>query len=209
MNYNKQVDKSHYAFENYMPIQRWCSVWHQFDEINKLKPEYILEVGAGLGLLKNISKLFGFTIETLDIDPELNPDHVGSATNMPFSDFTYDVVCAFQMLEHLPYESSLQAFNEMVRVSRRNIVISLPDVKTGWQFQFHFSKLGGYGVSVSNPFFIPQEHKFDGEHYWEISKRGYKLDKVVSDLSVYAHLLRTYRVREMPFHRFFIFERLK
>jgi predicted SAM-dependent methyltransferase len=209
MNYKKQVDKSHYEFDIYMPIQRWCSVWHQLDEIHKLKPENVLEVGPGLGFLKALSKALGFTVETIDIDPDLNPDYVGSATNMPFNDFTYDVVCAFQMLEHIPYESSLKAFSEMVRVSRRNVLISLPDVKSGWRFQFHLSRIGGYDVSVSHPLFIPQEHKFDGEHYWEINKRGYPLARVIADLSVYAKLITTYRAREFPFHRFFVFERFK
>ncbi len=61
----------------------------------------------------------GVKIETLDIDLVLNPDYVASVFEMPFNDAQIDVVCAFQMLEHLPYEKSLLAFKEMSRVAKK------------------------------------------------------------------------------------------
>lgn len=121
MTYAKQVEKGHYEFNRYLSKQRWCSVWYQLDEVQKLQPNRVLEVGPGPGLFKTVAATFGISVETLDIDPDLKPDHVGSATAMPFSDGSYDVVCAFQMLEHLPYEAALQAFGEMARVSRRHM----------------------------------------------------------------------------------------
>jgi len=129
MNSKKQVDKSHYDFDRYMSKQRWCSFWHQLDEIQNLKPSGVLEIGPGPGLFKIVAEKFGLKVDTMDLDPELNPDHLGSVTSMPFGDATYDVVCAFQMLEHLPYEVSLQALDEMLRVCRRYVVISLPDAR--------------------------------------------------------------------------------
>lgn len=208
MEHKKQVNKSHYEFDTYMTKARWCSVWHQIDEIQKLKPSSILEVGPGPGILKTMGEICGFAIDTLDLDPEMNPDHIGSATKMPFDDFTYDMVCSFQMLEHLPYKSSLQAFSEMVRVSKKNVVISLPDSKFMLRYQFYLPRFGSYDFLVSHPRHKPQHHQFDGEHYWEINKHGYPLTRVISDLSVYARLINTYLVRENPYHRFFIFERI-
>lgn len=207
MKYKKQVESNHYDFGRYMSIQRWCSFWHQLDELQKLKPESVLEIGSGSGLLKIVAAKFGIKVDTLDHDPDLNPDFVGSGTAMPFDDASYDVVCAFQMLEHLPYEVSLKAFGEMVRVSRRHVVISLPDAKVVYRYLFHVPRLG------SQEFFLPKvqlglpEHEFDGEHYWEINKRGYPLSRVIADFSQYMRLIETYRVREIPYHRFFIFER--
>jgi len=43
----------------------------------------------------------GLQIETLDFDPDLKPDHVANATNLPFADDAFSVICAFQMLEHV------------------------------------------------------------------------------------------------------------
>jgi SAM-dependent methyltransferase len=205
--YDRQVDARHYAFGTYVAKDRWNSVWHQLDEIQRLAPRNVLEVGPGPGLFKAVAITLGISVETLDLDRDLAPDHVGSATAMPFGDRTYDVTCAFQMLEHLPYEAALKAFAELARVSRRHIVISLPDARRLWRYRFHLPKLGGRDVFLPRPQLRAPAHRFDGEHYWEINKRGYELDRVVADFNRSARLMRTYRVPENTYHRFFIFER--
>jgi SAM-dependent methyltransferase len=207
MNYNKQVDKSNYEFSQYMSKQRWCSVWHQLDEVQRLKPRNVLEVGPGPGLFKMVATSFGITIETLDFDPELKSDHIGSATAMPFENATYDVVCAFQMLEHLPYEASLKAFREMVRVSRRHVVISLPDARRVWRYQIHVPKIGIYDFLMLRPQLSSPVHEFDGQHYWELNKRDYQLAKVITDLTKHIQLIKNYRVLENPSHHFFVFSK--
>lgn len=203
---DKQVDKSHYEFRRYMSKARWTSVWHQLDEVLRLQPRNVLEIGPGPGVFKAAARQFGIKVETLDLDSALNPDHVGSAAAMPFPDCSYDVVCAFQMLEHLPYEVALTAFQEMVRVSRTHIVISLPDAKHVWRYHVHIPKLGGYSFLLPRPRFASPRHIFDGEHYWELNKKGFELSRVVKDLSAMARLVTQYRVNENPYHRFFVFK---
>ncbi|MEF2072041.1 class I SAM-dependent methyltransferase [Consotaella aegiceratis] len=204
MNEAKQVDKSHYGFQRYMSKARWNSVWHQLDEVIRLKPERVLEIGPGPGLFKATAGLFGLAVETLDIDPELKPDHVGSATALPFADNSFDVVCAFQMLEHLPYDVALQAFREMTRVSRGHVIISLPDAKPVWRYVFYLPKIGNFDWLMRRPFARAEAHRFDGEHHWEINKRGHIVDDVLKDLDRIAPTSRSYRVKEMPYHRFII-----
>jgi len=205
MNYEKQVNKSHYEFSRYMTKQRWCSVWHQLDQVQNLRPESVLEIGPGPGLFKKIASTFGINVETLDLDPDLQPDHVASATAIPFTDGSYDVVCAFQMLEHLPYEVSLKAFAEMVRVSRKNVIISLPDSRATWRYAIHIPKFGVVDFLVPRPQLRAPKHVFDGEHYWEVNKRDYPLSRVINDFSKNITLVATFRVPENPYHRFFIF----
>lgn len=206
----KQVDKSHYEFQRYVTKSRWISLWHQLDEIIKLNPRNVLEIGPGPGILKAITSVFGLKIETLDLDPELHPDHIGSVTNMPFEDGAFDLVCAFQMLEHLPFEDSLSAIKEMARVSRRYIVISLPDAATRWPITIQLPRLGAVRFSVPRPRLGPPIHKFNGEHYWEINKKGYELNKVITRLTEMSGctLLYSYRVHENQYHRFFVFQKL-
>ena len=205
MVHKKQVNKSHYRFGPYMNKPRWCSVWHQMDEIQKLAPQSVLEIGPGPGVLKAVGALFGITVETLDLDSDLNPDHLGSASAIPLPDAAYDVVCAFQVLEHLPYESSLVAFEEMVRVSRGNVIISLPDAWPAWRYQIHVPFLGGLDLLVPRPRLRAPVHGPDPEHHWEINKRNYPLSRIVADFSRRMSLLKTYRVPEFPYHRFFLF----
>jgi hypothetical protein len=117
------------------------------------------------------------------------------------------LVCAFQVLEHLPYELALQAFAEMVRVSRRYVVISLPDAKPLWRYLAHIPLFGPVEFVVPRPFFGKPVNVFNGGHHWEINKREYPLVRVQADLSKIGRLLKTYRVPENPYHRFFVFER--
>lgn len=203
----KQVDKSHYEFSTYMSKARWNSVWHQLNEVLKLKPGNVLEIGPGPGVFKRTADIFGVKVETLDLDPELRPDHLGSATSLPFQDNSYDVCCAFQMLEHMPYEESLKAFSEMVRVSKSSIVISLPDAKPTLRYGFSIPKLGFFGGVVSRPFARVKKHVFDGEHYWEVNKKKFALSRIVKDFGAYAQLVDSWRVYENPYHRFFIFRK--
>jgi protein-L-isoaspartate O-methyltransferase len=74
----KQVDKSHYEFGKYVPKPRWASMWHQLDEVIKLNPERVLEIGPGPGLFKALAGAMGIHVETLDLDPDLKPDHAAS-----------------------------------------------------------------------------------------------------------------------------------
>jgi SAM-dependent methyltransferase len=202
----KQVDKAHYAFDKYMSKERWNSVWHQLDEILRLEPKSVLEIGPGPGTFKSIAHSMGLNVKTFDLDPDLNPDIVGSATSMLIPNADFDVVCAFQMLEHLPYAEALKAFSEMTRVASRFVVISLPDSRPVWRYRIFVPKLGIFEKLVSRPFWRPADHQFDGQHFWEINKAGYRLEKLVHDFSMHGKLVKTYRVVENPYHRFFVFD---
>lgn len=202
-----QVDKSHYSFNDYMTKKRWISMWHQLDEVLSLAPKKVLEIGPGPGVFKSLADLFGIKVETLDLDPDLVPDYVASADKMPFENGDYDVVCAFQMLEHVAYDTTLAIFREMTRVAREYVVISLPDARPVWPYSLYVPKKGEVKFLIPRPWKGPKTHQFDGEHYWEINKKGYTLEKVKNDLERVSNvkLLRTYRVVENPYHRFFIF----
>jgi len=170
----------------------------------------VLEVGLGLGLFKALAVHFGVAVETVDIDPELNPDHVASATDLPFADNSYDCVCAFQMLEHLPYSQSLQAFGEMVRVAKDHIVISLPDGKKIWPYSLYIPKIGTVVFHIARPRLCFPIHRFQGEHHWEINKKGYPLRKIIDDFTrLNVNMLKTYGVKMYPYHRFFVFSKVK
>lgn len=205
-----QVNESHYRFQTYMHKERWISLWHQIDEIIKQNPGSALEIGPGSGLLKNALQAYGLPLKTADIDPNLNPDYLGSADNLPIPDHEFDVVCAFQVLEHMPFDISMNALREMQRIARRAIIISLPDATPSWATTLNLPMIRTLRFALQKPIYKPPKHKFDGEHYWEIGKRGYLLGSVLTAMESLPsiHLSRTYRVHENQYHRFFIFEKL-
>ncbi len=205
---NTQVDASTYEFSRYMRKKRWASIWHQIDEVLQLQPSTILEVGPGPGLFKAVMRHYGVSIETVDIDPELNPDYIASVLDLPFSSASYDCVCCFQMLEHLPYEDSLRAFGELARVARRYIIVSVPDAKKVYAQVLTLPSIGRFVLHIPQPRLRPRTHKFKGEHYWEVNKRDYPLARILDDFLAQMEggiLLRSYRVEENPYHRFMVF----
>lgn len=177
------------------------------DELIKFSPNNVLEIGPGPGVVKATAKVLGVNIETLDIDPDLNPDYICSVFDMPFKDGEYDVVCAFQMLEHLPFEKSLDAFSEMCRVAKKAVIISLPNCSGRWSFSATIPKIGIIKLSIPKPRLKAPTHTFDGEHFWEINKLGYSLNTVISGFlkGNKITLIKEYRVWENPYHHFFIF----
>ena len=206
----KQVDSSHYEFSKYVDKRRWASIWHQLDEVITMEPTKVLEIGPGPGIFKAVAQAIGVRVETLDLDEELQPDHVASADDTHFDDNAFDVVCAFQMLEHVPYEQSILIFKEMARVADKYIVISIPDARAGWPYSIHIPIIGDVKFTIPLPWQALREHTFDGEHYWELNKKGYSFKRVGCDFEKAgsATILKSYRVPEKPYHRFFIF-RLK
>lgn len=192
-----------------MDKKRWMSVWHQIDEVNKLQPESVLEIGPGSGLFKNSARSFGLDVKTLDIDPDLSPDYVGQADTIPLGDREIDVVCAFQVLEHMPFDISMKSLAEMHRVARRAVVISLPDAKTAWASTLSIPKIGVFRFVLPRIWFKPKAHDFDGQHYWEISKRDYPLARIIAEIRKISPgcLLHTFRVHENQYHRFFVIEK--
>jgi predicted SAM-dependent methyltransferase len=155
--------------------------------------------------LTTVASATGLKVDTLDFDSRVQPTVVAATIALPFRNRAYDAVCAFQVLEHLPYEAAIQAFGELVRVTAKRLIVSLPDAQEVWRFRIYVPVLGTREWLMSNPFASPQPHEFDGEHYWEVNKRGFSLSRVVQDFSQYAVVEKTYRVLENPYHRFFVF----
>lgn len=107
------------------------------DEVRKLKPLTILDAGCGEGITlhklqdaKIGKKLEGF--DSLDraiklgkkLYPQLKLEQ-GDIYNIKSKDNTYDVVICSEVLEHL--ERPEEALREMVRVSKKYLVLSVPN----------------------------------------------------------------------------------
>jgi len=108
--------------------ERFCSYWHQIQEVLLLKPSEVLEIGIGNGFVSRYLKERGINVTTLDIDKELKPDVVGSVLDIPFHCETFQVVACYEVLEHLPYEDIPKALSEISRVSKQYVILSVPDV---------------------------------------------------------------------------------
>lgn len=204
----KQVDKNAYNFDRYCDLDRWSSYWHQINEVLASQPKNVLEIGGGdkvfESYLKNNSEI---NFKTLDVAEDLNPDILGSVDNIPLGDNSFDVVCAFEVLEHLPFDKLEKCLSELKRVSRKYVIISLP------HWGRHFS------IELRLPFFkkikfqykcnlIPIDHKFNGQHYWEIGKKGFSLKLIKNKIEKSGLIIKNdYICFNSPYHHFFILEK--
>lgn len=196
-----QVARTHYFTAEYLSPARLASYSYQLPEVLALAPRSVLEVGVGNGLTLHALRSAGIAITGVDLDPALGPDLVASVVHLPFPDGSCDVVACFEVLEHLPWDQFRPALEELHRVCRTHALVSLPDA--GRVLRVHLSRLLEHR-QIPLTFWPAREHRFDGEHFWEIGKRGYGLERVVAAMAAAGFALeRTFRPWEDVSQRFF------
>ena len=197
-----QVSPDHYSTYQYNKKQRFIAYWHQIDEIIKSKPKNILEIGIGNGFVTSYLRNFCLDIVSLDFDKDLCPNVAGNVLELPFSNSSFDVVTCYEVLEHIRFDLFSAALREIFRVCSSRAIISIPDCERYFRVaQLPF--LGEIERLLSIPRFVKPVHEFDGQHFWEIGKRGYPLKKVMAIIEREGFVIdSTYRVFENPHHRF-------
>jgi SAM-dependent methyltransferase len=203
--FQPQVPPEHYGNLRYATKERFISYWQQIHEVASLEPKRVLEVGIGSGFVQRFLRELGLNVTTADADPRLGPDVVAVLPELPFESGSFDVVCCFEVLEHLPFEHFRAAVSELRRVSSRHVLLSMPDVTPYGRIRLEW----GFKKVLLGKFFDigrrrPPVHTFDGEHYWEIGKEGTPLERIQRELADAGLTeVSTFRVEEDPWHRFF------
>lgn len=199
----RQVDRSHYTFSQYSSPARWVSYYHQIREVLAFRPESVLEVGVGECVLRDyLLSHTSIRYASLDLAGDLEPDIIGDIGHMPCSQGSVDVVAAFQVLEHLPFDRLPLALEEMRRVSRLGAVISLPHFRTPIKLSLAIPRLPEIRLRFQLPH--APAHTFDGEHHWEIGKKGYSLGKVRERIEDHFRISREFTPFENLYHHFFV-----
>jgi len=207
MKYQQQVDKNHYHGTAYSLLERWDSYWHQINLVHSCSPKSVLEVGVGGGVVARELAASGVTVKTLDIAEDLHPDLVGSITDIPAPDNSFDVSLAAEVLEHIQFEDVERALCELARVARTHVVISIPRPGYIFWLGLKLPLVKRLDFFFKLPFFW-KDHAFNGQHYWELDKRGYPM-KAFLTLATKAGLtlatMETYS--DDPAHQFFVFSK--
>ena len=192
--FNAYAEASHNREKNF------SSVWYQLNSILKLPKssvDKILEIGPGAGLLNSILKNFDFSLETLDIDSSNKPDHIGSALKMPFEDNSFDLICAFQVLQHIPSNDFSKAIAEINRVTKRFTIISLPSNLTSLNFKLEFlsrnkflhrlnaklslfKTLSLFSINARNEEKMSKTNYNFHRHYWEVGLKSHSKKSVIN-----------------------------
>lgn len=92
----------------------------------------ILEAGSGDGLVTNALRKAGYEPVALDISQSaLKHLRAGrsvqaAAGQLPFPSNSFDLVLACELIEHLPVSEYTAALNEIARVAKRYVIVTVP-----------------------------------------------------------------------------------
>lgn len=232
-------DELDQLFSKYMETTKWKflnkkianSYMIQYSTISKLLKEKvdtakILEVGPGGKLTASVLKGLGFNYLTLDAQEDVSPDICCDIKEFKGSDYEnqFNLIAAFQILEHIPYENAIKALSEFKSASSEYIFISVPyhhrwlklDMKAG-----HKSFIGKAlkRMSTLKIFERPNtpNRKYREEfisrypyavHFWEIGRGGLSLKKFIADVEsrVGVKLVDSFPNEIHPYHYYFVFK---
>ncbi|MCP4553116.1 MAG: hypothetical protein GY834_14005, partial [Bacteroidetes bacterium] len=101
--------------------------WHYqqaaivYDKCNK--SSNILEIGVGTNLLSDLLHRRKWSIKTLDIDEDKMPDYCASADDFEYEDI--DVILAFEIFEHIPYNTFKSLINKISKSEVSSVYFSV------------------------------------------------------------------------------------
>jgi len=125
----RQFKYTPWEFLAKLDIINWLRYAAIIEEMTRLKPKTVLEIGPGEGVIKNVMKDFTDKYDTMDVNPKLSPTYrsdvrnfVGEATGK------YDCVIAADILEHIPFEDLETALKNLFAYLRNGgvVLITIP-----------------------------------------------------------------------------------
>lgn len=122
-------DSAHgYEFLRYVSKKRMLTFWYQLAEIMGLDVQSVLEVGIGPRVVTGVLRELGKEVKTADIDASLRPDYVVSVQSLSsvIQAESFDLILCARVLHHIPLDQVDTALEEMSKVSRRYVVLTVP-----------------------------------------------------------------------------------
>lgn len=207
----QQKSENLYLSKEYNHKPRWYSYYHQYQNIFNQSPKNVLEIGTGGGITANMLRANNVAVTTLDTDKNTNPDIVGSVLDLPFKDNSFGMAVAFEILEHLPFSSFSSALKEMGRVSKENVIISLPDHGKSLlrlTLKLPFIKEKNWQIRV--PAIDNKKYWAPCGHFWEMGNIDYPYRKIANEIEKSGlEIVSSYVPNESAGTRFFILKKLK
>ena len=202
----KSLPRSAYFSDGYFSIQQLFSLSHQINEIHKLRPKSILEIGIGNGFTSSFLRRAGYRVTTVDINQDLEPDicapldQVGSIIGGDH----FDLVVCCEVLEHMPLQEFKSNLDHLGNLGRR-LFLTLPNYRAsvGLGGLLRLPKLGAriFDWTID----IPRKKKLDAEHFWEVgSEDKTSLKAIVSDLKCRYISVEVKKMPLNPYHIAFI-----
>lgn len=206
--YERSITYNYY-WESLNNFKSFVSYYNQLNEVYATHPKRVLAVGIGNKLVYNHLKEIGIKVTSVDINPNLNPDFIRDVRELPFLfDNLFDTVCAFEVLEHIPFTDFETALLELKRVSNKYVIISIPIRKTGIEFNLWLPKIHDIYFYIDIPFPIHQKkHITDQDcHYWEVNRIGYSKKRILNIIKKHFNVVKEFRPMYNKHHWFLVLQ---
>ena len=162
----------------------------------------ILEIGPGSGYFSSIAKNLGYDVKTADIKSRTNPDYLGDFREVDIPE-RFDLVAAFEMLQHLPYEDLPAALEKIAALSSRYVFISVPARVHRFGLSVDIPRLlaprrlglgwlrGSHTLSMTWEWprnaDLPESNwkgreDYWNPHYWEVGRKSYPRSRLLSEI---------------------------
>lgn len=176
--FETQFELSRQQYLNKLDFLNWFRFFHILKDVLNLKPEEIVEVGSGDGLLRNCLKPLVKSYRTLDINANLQPDVVADIRDRQAELLaSADCVIVADVLEHIPFHDLDRAMTNILSYLRENghALITIPHRRSN--FLFMTPTQVPHVVTVPTGFlspgsfyrrFIKRKIWIDPDHCWEI-----------------------------------------
>lgn len=215
MELKPQKNKEHYFKSKYNKLDRFISYFYQVDLIGKFSEKSgkkILEIGKGNGLISDYLKKSGFDVTTFDFDKDLNPDIVGDAREINLPENSFDIIIAFEILEHIPFNEVENVLEKINKITKKYAIISLPYRSTAFEFVLKFPGIRSILKKDFVSFFIRIPLRFkgiesSGQHYWEIDAFNHPLGVIKRLLKRHFRLIKVIRPVLDNYRVFFVLEK--
>ena len=213
---NKNLNKGKFLNEAH-----FFSYYLQMKKIYDLKVKSVCEIGPGENFIQKYMKSLDIKYDTMDIFKESNPTYLSTLEDFDIStiDNKYEMVAAFQMLEHSNYDNFKANLQKMKNMSSKYIYISLPYSCNKFSFSFNIQLGQNKRFKKSLELIWPTNkanRKYRKEymiqfpwaiHYFEIGRKGFPKNKVLDDIqSVGLTILETFHSQN-SYHYFILAEK--
>lgn len=194
----------------YNNLERFSSYLSQIKTILSLNPKKVLEIGVGNKITSNYLRTEGVQITTCDIDKNLNPDIVADIRELPFNEDDFDLITAFEVLEHIPFSDVESALRQLHRISKKKVIISIPYVTFSIYAKFKllpFIRSSYFMIRICEYFW--HTYKWNGTHHWEMGTKGFSRKKIREVMKTCGFRIEKEFTPELnPYHYFFVLEKI-
>lgn len=203
------LQKDIYFSDNYFAFPQMTSFIEQIWLVREIRPATVLEIGKGNGFVSNFLKSMGISVMTYDINPNLEPDIVGSIDDLEkhFPDHTFDLVLCAEVLEHMPFEE----FENHIRIISKicnYFIITLPSSKKILMNVQSFIKIPKIKYKLIGFCWRIRSKKIAKDHHWELdSSIKTKYKNVMKIFSMYYEIKKYGRFRFHPYHNYFVLQK--